>query len=131
MRWATAAATKWTATLLLPSCAKLKSQRPISDQPAPLSQPPTLLGTIAGQVSCHIEGKTAIPAAKKVLDLLEIERQMIHSHNSVTMSATSAVEAYAKSLSGSSKLTGVQSRSSDRALDLRLGLCGAWSADCS
>jgi hypothetical protein len=66
-----------------------------------------------------------------MVDLLEIERQMIHSHNSVTTIVTSTVEAYAKPLSGSSKLIGVQSRPGDRAFGLRLGLRGAWSADCS
>lgn len=77
---------KMDGNLLLPSCAKLKSQRPISDQPAPLSQPPTLLRATVGQVSCHIDGTTAIAAAQKMLDLLEIDCQMIHSHNLVPRS---------------------------------------------
>lgn len=49
---------KMDGNLLLPSCAKLKSQRPISDQPAPVSQPPTLLER---PLNSYLATLTALP----------------------------------------------------------------------
>lgn len=87
----TAAAEKWTATCFFPAAPSLR----VSDQSVI-----SLRRSLSRRrlLDRHLATLTALPQYQqaKMVDLLEIERQMIHSHKSVTTIATSTVEAYAK-----------------------------------